>query len=172
MYEPSIRVPMLVRFPARAKGGLVDTTHMVLNIDVAPTLLELAGVPIPGWMHGRSLVPLLAGESSTPWRDAFLYEYYEYPAEHCVRKNRGIRTARWKLVHFYEQPEEWELYDLQRDPDEMNNLAGRRERAGTIRELRTKMAELRNQLGDADPPGPAPVAAACGDGVNTGYGPP
>ena len=172
MYEPSIRVPMLVRFPARAKRGVVDSAHMVLNVDVAPTLLELAGVPIPGWMHGRSMVPLLAGESSAPWRDSFLYEYYEYPAEHCVRKNRGLRTTRWKLIHFYEQPEEWELYDLQRDPDEMNNLAGRREHASTMRELRAKMEELRNELGDADLPGPAPVAAPCGDGVNTGYGPP
>lgn len=171
MYEPSIKVPLLVRHPARVKAGVVDTTHMALNVDVAPTLLELAGVPVPGWMHGRSLVPVLEGKQP-PWRDAFLYEYYEFPAEHCVRKNRGVRTARWKLIHFWEQPEEWELYDLQADPDETTNLAGRREHARTLATLKAKLEELRREVGDADPPGPAPVAAECGNGVNTGYGPP
>jgi arylsulfatase A-like enzyme len=172
MYEPSIRIPMLVRFPARVRPGVVDRSHMTLNVDVAPTLLELAGVPVPGWMHGRSMVPILSGQAGAPWRDAFLYEYYEYPAEHCVRKHRGVRTARWKLMHFWEQPEEWELYDLVADPDEMNNLAGKREHTRTIRELRARMEALREELRDDDPPGPAPVAAPCGNGVNTGYGPP
>jgi arylsulfatase A-like enzyme len=171
MYEPSIRVPLLVRYPARIAAGRVDRSHLVLNVDVAPTLLELAGIPVPVWMQGRSLVPLLEGKDS-PWRDAFLYEYYEYPAEHCARKNRGIRTDRWKLIHFWEQPEEWELYDLRADPDETNNLAGKREHAATLTRLRTRLAELRRELEDVDPPGPAPVAAPCGNGVNTRYGPP
>jgi arylsulfatase A-like enzyme len=171
MYEPSIRVPLLVRFPRRAKAGRVDSSHLVLNVDVAPTLLELAGVPVPSWMHGRSLAPLLRGESP-PWRDAFLYEYYEYPAEHCARKNRGVRTDRWKLIHFWEQPEEWELYDLRSDPDETNNLAGRAEYARVMTSLRQRLGELRREVGDADLPGPPPVAAPCGNGVNTGYGPP
>lgn len=172
MYEPSIRVPMLVRFPARIRPGTIDRSHMTLNVDVAPTLLELAGVPVPGWMHGRSMVPILTRHANAPWRDAFLYEYYEYPAEHCVRKHRGIRTARWKLMHFWEHPEEWELYDLASDPDEVNNLAGRRDHARIVRELRARMETLRDELGDEDPPGPASVAAPCGNGVNTGYGPP
>ncbi|MFN2431226.1 MAG: sulfatase [Gemmatimonadota bacterium] len=170
MYEPSIRVPLLVRFPARLRPR-VDSTHMTLNVDVAPTLLELAGVPPPERMQGRSLVPLLEGASPS-WRDAFLYEYFEYPAEHCVRKNRGVRTARWKLIHFWEQPEEWELYDLLQDPDETENLAGRRRYADEMRSLQRRLEELRRELGDEDPPGPAPVAAPCGEGVNTGYGPP
>jgi arylsulfatase A-like enzyme len=170
MYEPSIRVPLLVRFPARI-APRVDTSHLVLNIDVAPTLLELAGVPVPGWMHGRSLAPLLMGEAP-PWRDAFLYEYYEYPAEHCVRKNRGVRTSRWKLIHFWEQPEEWELYDLSEDPDETRNLAGDRRHAAVLREMRARLEAVRREVGDVDPPGPPPVAAPCGNGVNTGYGPP
>jgi arylsulfatase A-like enzyme len=118
------------------------------------------------------MVPILSGQASAPWRDAFLYEYYEYPAEHCVRKHRGVRTSRWKLMHFWEQPEEWELYDLSSDPDEVNNLAGRREHARTVRELRARMEMLRTEVGDNDPPGAAPVAAPCGNGVNTGYGPP
>ena len=171
MYEPSIRVPLLIRYPARIPAGRVDRSHLVLNVDVAPTLLELAGIPAPSWMHGRSLVPLLEGKDA-PWRDAFLYEYYEYPAEHCARKNRGIRTDRWKLIHFWEQPEEWELYDVQADPDETNNLAGRRDHAAVLTTLRKRLAELRRELGDIDPPGPSRLAAPCGKGVNTGYGPP
>jgi arylsulfatase A-like enzyme len=172
MYEPSIRVPMLVRFPARVRAAAADRSHMILNVDIAPTLLELAGVPVPTWMHGRSMVPILTGQATAPWRDAFLYEYYEYPAEHCVRKHRGVRTARWKLIHFWEQPQEWELYDLASDADEVHNLAGRREHARTLDALRARMKALRTELGDEDLPGAAPVAAPCGNGVNTGYGPP
>ncbi len=164
MYEPSIRVPMMLRLPSRIKSGRVDSSHMVLNIDIAPTLLELAGVPVPSWMHGRSWLPLLEGREST-WRDAFLYEYYEYPAVHCVRKNRGVRTDRWKLIHFWEQPEEWELYDLQNDPDEIKNLAGRPEHAERIKQLRAKMEGLRREVGDVDRPGPASPAGPCTSGI-------
>ncbi|HWL38957.1 MAG TPA: sulfatase [Gemmatimonadaceae bacterium] len=170
MYEPSIRVPMLVRYPARIRPGQVDTTHMALNIDVAPTLLELAGLAIPSWMHGRSMAPLLTG-GSIPWREDFLYEYYEYPAEHCVRKNRGVRTNRWKLIHFWEQPEEWELYDLRNDPDETRNLISDTRHAALVRQLRKRLADLRLATGDTDPPGPPPVAKECGNGVNTFYAP-
>ena len=168
MYEPSIRVPMLVRYPARIRAGQVDTTHMALNIDVAPTLLDLAGIPVPQWMHGRSFAPILGG-AVIPWRDAFLYEYYEYPAEHCVRKNRGVRTSRWKLIHFWEQPEEWELYDLRSDPDETQNLASSARHAPTLREMRARLQQLRRESGDSDPGGPVPVAKPCGNGVNTFY---
>lgn len=158
MYEPSIRVPMLVRYPARLKP-LVDTSHMTLNIDVAPTILALAGVPVPPWMQGRSFVPLLEGQSAT-WRDAFLYEFYEFPdADHCVRKNRGVRTARWKLIHFWEEPQEWELYDLTNDPDETRNLIS--ERGDVVPDLKNRLAELRRETGDVDPPGPAPTAVTC-----------
>jgi arylsulfatase A-like enzyme len=164
MYEPSIRVPMAVRWPSRIKPNRVDSNHMVLNIDVAPTLLESAGVPVPSWMHGRSWLPLLEGRE-TSWRDAFLYEYYEYPAVHCVRKNRGIRTDRWKLIHFWEQPEEWELYDLQTDPDEITNLAGRPEHAERIKQLRLRLEQLRREVGDVDRPGPASPAGPCTSGI-------
>jgi arylsulfatase A-like enzyme len=171
MYEPSIRVPLLVRYPRRIGAGTVDASRMVLNVDVAPTLLELTGVPVPGWMHGQSLVPLLEGRVAQ-WRDAFWYEFWEYPAEHCIRKHRGIRTARWKLLHFWEQPEEWELFDLEADPDETTNLAGRPEHADTVARLAQQLAVLRAETGDTDAPGDAPAALPCGNGVNTGYGPP
>jgi arylsulfatase A-like enzyme len=133
---------------------------MILNVDLAPTLLELAGAPVPEGLHGRSFVPILEGRQ-TPWRDAFLYEYYEYPAAHCVRKNRGVRTAESKLIHFWEQPEEWELYDLEKDPDETVNLAARAGQRRRLAELRSRLESLRRELGDADPPGAAPAAAPC-----------
>lgn len=170
MYEESIRVPLLIRYPFRIAPH-ADETHMVLNVDVAPALLELAGVPVPGWMHGRSFVPLLE-QQDVQWRDAFMYEYYEYPAEHCVRKNRGVRTDRWKLIHYWEQPEEWELFDLANDPGETTNVVDRPEHAQIVDQLRRRLNELRAELGDVDPPGPAPQALPCGNGVNTGYGPP
>ena len=165
MYEPSIRVPMLVRLPGRVKPGAVDAQHIVLNVDVAPTVLELCGVPAPASMHGRSWLPLFDGAPAAPWRDAFLYEFYEYPGVHCVRKNRGVRTARYKLIHFWEQPEEWELYDLQADPDETTNLAGRPEHRARVAELRAKLEQLRREVGDTDPPGPPPVADVCTVGI-------
>ena len=160
MYEPSIRVPMLVRWPERIEPR-VDREHMVLNVDVAPTILDLAGVPVPPSMQGRSFGPLLEGKQ-VPWRDAFLYEFFEYPdADHCVMKHRGIRTERWKLIHFFEQPEAWELYDLHSDPHELGNLAEERSHRGVLRELRARMAAMRRELGDLDAPGPAPTGVPC-----------
>jgi arylsulfatase A-like enzyme len=78
-----------------------------------------------------------------------------------VRKNRGVRTDRWKLIHFWEQPQEWELYDLKNDPDETNNLAHRPEHAERVRQLQATLAELRREVGDVDPPGPPPTAGPC-----------
>jgi arylsulfatase A-like enzyme len=111
-------------------------------------------------MQGRSFLPLLEGQG-TNWRDAFLYEFYEYPAEHCARKHRGIRTERWKLIHFWEQPEEWELYDLESDPDEMRNLIGQRTHETRVRELRSRLDALRRETADFDPPGPVGTVGPC-----------
>lgn len=152
MYEPSIRVPMMVRWPKRIRAGQVDGEHMVLNIDVAPTLLELAGVTAPAWMQGDSWKPLLSGDDAG-WREDFLYEWFEYPAVHCARKHRGVRTRRWKLIHFWEQPDEWALYDLQTDPHELVNLVDRPEHADRVTRLKQRITQLRAQTGDVDPPG-------------------
>jgi arylsulfatase A-like enzyme len=151
---------MLFAWPGRVPAGSVDRRHMVLNVDLAPTLLEAAGVPVPPEIHGASFLPLAEGREA-PWRDAFLYEYFEYPAAHCVRKNRGIRTERYKLIHFFEEPQEWELYDLAADPDETVNLAALPEHRARVGELRQRLARLRKELGDFDPPGPRAVAAPC-----------
>lgn len=151
MYEPSIRVPMLLRWPAAIEGGRIDDEHMVLNVDVAATLLDLGGAAIPASLHGMSWKPLLSAQT-VPWRDAFLYEFYEYPAVHCVRKHRGVRTDRWKLIHFYERPDEYALYDLERDPHELVNLAARRGHGQQRERLQRLMQQLRRHTGDLDPP--------------------
>jgi arylsulfatase A-like enzyme len=148
MYEPSIRIPLLIRYPRKVKPGTLRT-EMALNIDLAPTMLELAGIPVPSSMHGRSLAPLLSGES-IPWRDAWLYEYYEYPQPHHVRPHRGIRTERWKLIRYEGQPEEWELYDLANDPHESHNLYGEVDQAENVEKLKRRLEELRRETGDPE----------------------
>jgi arylsulfatase A-like enzyme len=155
MYEPSIRVPMLLRWPEGIEAGRVDRDHLVLNIDVAPTFLDLAGGEVPATMQGESWRPLLDGRGED-WRRDFLYEYYEFPAAHCVRPHRGVRDARWKYIHFYREPEEEELYDLDSDPDEQRNLVASPEHVGELRRLRTRLAELRERYDDRDPPDYAP----------------
>jgi len=149
MHEPSIRVPWLIRYPRKIKAGRTDD-HMTLNIDIAPTVLDLAGVNIPESMHGASVVPLLEGNQDTPWRDAWLYEYYEFPGAHSVRKHRGVRTERWKYIHYFEEPQEYELYDLQADPEEIHNLYGRPETETIVAELRQRLRQLRQETDDPD----------------------
>lgn len=156
MYEPSIKVPMLVRYPAAIAPRQVNTEHMLLNIDVAPSLLNFAGVAAAPTMQGSSWAPLVRGERPA-WRRDFLYQYFEFPAAHCVRKHRGVRDERWKLIH-WELPEAWELYDLQADPSETFNLAGRPDYAAQQTRLRLRLTQLRREYGDVDPPGYVPVA--------------
>jgi arylsulfatase A-like enzyme len=142
MYEPAIRVPMLLRCPAGLASGQVDTSHLVLNLDVAPTLLELAGVPVPPGIHGRSWLPLLEGREPA-WREAFLYQYDEYPAWHCVRKHRGVRTRDWKLIHFWEQPEAGGPARARRPPDTAAGTVGGAAAGGGRRRPARAAAERR-----------------------------
>ena len=138
---------MLVRYPKLIKPG-TTSDRQVLNIDIAPTILDLAGAKIPMSMHGRSMVPLFQ-DPKAAWRTDWLYEYYEYPGPHSVRANRGIRTERWKLIHYYDQtPAEFELYDLEKDPGERENLYGRKEHAELTRKLLARIQELRQETGD------------------------
>lgn len=161
MYEPSIRLPMLVRYPRGVKEAGRTVPEMALNVDLAPTLLDLAGLPVPGEMQGVSWRPLLEARP-TPWRKSWYYEYYEFPAVHMVRPNRGVRTDRWKYIEWpawhgkikqqeTDYPAEYELYDLQADPDEMKNLYGDPKGADKVAELRQEMARLRTELKDTDP---------------------
>ncbi|MDR3734122.1 MAG: sulfatase [Acidobacteriaceae bacterium] len=146
MYEPSIRVPMMIRYPKRIQPG-TTTDEMVLNIDIAPTLLDLAGASIPSAFQGRSLMPLAEGKKVSNWRKDWLYEYYEYPGFENVPPCRGIRTERYKYIDYFTQ-NAYELYDLQTDPDEMHNLYSDPAHAGLVKQLRTRLTELRKETGD------------------------
>lgn len=146
MYEPSIRVPLMVRCPKRIQAGS-KSDEMVLNLDMAPTILDLAGLPIPPEMQGKSVMPL-AERKHVTWRDDWLYEYYEYPGFENVRPCRGIRTKRYKFIHFFLDPEEFELYDLQSDPDEKNNLYGKPASGELTSRLKERLAALRKQTND------------------------
>jgi arylsulfatase A-like enzyme len=147
MYEPSIRVPMLLRYPGQVKPGAASD-EMVLNLDMAPTLLEIAGVPVPGEMQGKSMLPLAEGKTDVQWRKDWLYEYYEYPGFENVRPCRGVRMQRYKLIHFFIEPEEFELYDLEKDPDEMNNLYGKTGYEELTNHLKERLAALRAETND------------------------
>lgn len=146
IYEPSIRVPLAIRYPKLIRPG--SRREMVLNLDIAPTILELAGLKVPEWMQGRSLLPFLKGGEPSQWRKDWLYEYYEYPAPDMVPKHRGVRTDRYKLIHYWEEPEVFELYDLQEDPLERNNLYGVPGYAELTAHLRDRIRQLRIETGD------------------------
>ncbi len=139
MYEPSIRVPMMIRYPKAIKAGGVRG-EMVLDLDIAPTLLELAGVTPRPEMQGKSLVTL-ANEGDPAWRKEWLYDYYEYPGYEDVRQHRGVRTETHKLMHFY-TVNEWEMYDLRNDPEERNNLYGSPAHAAKQAELQAALERL------------------------------
>ena len=155
MYEESLAMPLIVRWPGVTAPGSVDG-HLVQNLDYAPTFLQAAGVDVPADMQGRSLVPLLRGETPADWRSSIYYHYYEYPSVHMVARHQGVRTERWKLVHYYPF-DEWELFDLASDPDERTNLFGRPEHAAAAARLAVELGRLQAQYGDTTvtPPWPA-----------------
>ena len=148
MYEESFRTPLLARWPGKIKPGSVNT-DLAQNVDFAETFLDLAGAPIPDDMQGKSLVPLLKGKTPDDWRTSLYYHYYEYPGTHSVRRHEGVTGLRYKLIRFYgtnvPNGEEWEFYDLERDPSEMNNLCGNPEYASNVQELKKELDRLRRQ---------------------------
>lgn len=149
MYEESFRTPLLVRMPDCCGDALrgADVDGFVQNIDHAPTFLELAGAPIPGDIQGESYVQLLKGDRKG-WRKSLYYHYYEYPAEHCVRRHYGVRTDRYSLMHFYNDIDEWELFDLRNDPKEMHNIYGQPGTERITRKLRAELERLQVQYDD------------------------
>ena len=126
MYEPALRIPWLIRYPGVVKPG-IKTEAWVQSIDNAPTILDMLGLPVPSDMQGKSLMPVFEKDGAIPeeWTDTVYYHYYEFDPPHFVQPNYGIRTERFKLIYYYEI-NEWELFDLERDPDEMENLFIRR----------------------------------------------
>ncbi|WP_437223313.1 sulfatase family protein [Planctomicrobium sp. SH661] len=153
IFEESLRTPMLVRWPKVVQPGSVNS-QMVSLIDVAETLLEAAQVPVPDDMQGRSLVPILSGQTPADWRKSFYYHYYEYPVPHYVRPHYGVVTDRYKLVRYYlpGQEEEWELLDRQQDPLELKNFYTDPDSAQTVEELRKELDRLRVEFRETEDP--------------------
>lgn len=145
MYEESFRTPMVMRYPGVIKPG-TQSTEMVMNLDIAPTLLDAAGVTIPADMQGQSILPLFKNGKG---RDAMYYHYYEN-GTHSVSPHFGIKTKRYKLIRFYERVDSWELYDLEKDPQEMNNLYGKKGYEKITNELKSGLKKLIDQYEDAE----------------------
>jgi len=158
MYEPGLNVPLLARGPG-IKAGAVPT-QFVSNLDLAPTFLELAGLPIPSSMQGRSLVPLLGGEKPAHWRTSIYYRYYHDPGHHNTAAHLGVRTATHKLIHYW-KTDDYEMFDLTKDPTEQRNLlhsaadASKPKVAAKFAELKAEIARLQKEYKDdgqyADP---------------------
>jgi len=149
MYEESLKMPFIVRYPEEISPGVNDT-ELVQNLDFAPTLLDYAGVKIPADMQGCSMRKILAGHTPADWRDAIYYHFYEYPGIGRVKRHYGVRTRRYKLIHFYYDIDAWEMYDLEKDPHEMNNVFQDPAYAEIRHQLEKKLQQLRVQYRDTD----------------------
>ncbi len=175
MYEPGLKVPLLARGPGIKAGS--TPAQFVGNIDLAPTFLDLAGLPVPDSMQGRSLVPLLRGESPTAWRTSVYYRYYHDPGHHNTAAHLGVRTATHKLIYYWKK-DAYEMFDLTKDPAEQHNLlydgkgAQRPEVAAKFAELKAEVTRLQKEYKDdgkyADP---ATWPAGSADGPFDAYKP-
>lgn len=148
VYNESFKTPLLIRWPGVIQPG-IRNEEMVQNLDFAPTFLEAAGIDVPTDMQGESLMPILTGASSLD-REAVYYHYYEYPAVHMVKRHYAIVTQEYKLVHFYFDVDEWELYDRLKDPQEMNNVFDDPAYQDVIADLKVKLDELRVKYKDSE----------------------
>ncbi len=163
MFEESIRMPLILRYPGRIDAGIVRDA-MVLNIDFAPLLLDYAGLPRLESMQGRSFRGFVQGDPPADWRQAMYYRYWMHGDGANRPAHYGIRTDRYKLIFFYGLPlgitrnpptePGWELYDLQEDPEEVNNVYDDPEYAGVVRQLKRQLADLKDEVGDSDEPYP------------------
>lgn len=148
MYEPSIKMPFLVRWPGHIKPGTVQTA-LSINADFAPTFLEIAGRPVPADMQGHSLLPLMLGPQPKDWRTAFYYRYYHDPGHHNTRAHYGIRTETHKLIYYWKK-EQWELFDLVKDPDELRNIYNEPSQQALVAQLKKELARLKTEVDDKD----------------------
>ena len=145
MYEESFKMPFLIKHPRIIEAG-TTTDAMVMNVDFAPTLIDMAGLQIPTEMQGESFKGAFEGDENKN-RKSVYYHYYEWPIWHKVQPHYGIKTDRYKLMHFYYSMDEWELYDLETDPNEMNNIYSEAP-ADLIENLKYELNELRKKYKD------------------------
>jgi arylsulfatase A-like enzyme len=149
IFEESYRTPLLIQWPGVTEPGSINK-DIVSNIDFAETMLDMAGVEIPADMQGRSMVPLLKGKTPMNWRKEHYYHYYEYPGSHMVKRHYGISNERYKLVHYYYNIDEWELYDRQADPLELKNFYNDPEYASVRKKLHKRLEKEMIRLGDSE----------------------
>ena len=159
MYEESLRMPLVIKYPNKIKAGSVSK-DMVLNLDFAQTMLDAAGCDSPDFMQGRSFMPILEGEQIKDWRKSMYYRYWMHLAHHNVAAHYGIRTMDYKLIYYYGDalgttgsidettPEEWELFDLGKDPAEMNNVYDNPDYYDIREELKKEMYRLKEEAKD------------------------
>ena len=148
MYEESLRMPFLVRWPAAIRAG-TQSDAMALNADFAPTFLNAAGLAVPPEMQGRSLLPVLRGRTPADWRQSMYYRYYHDPGDHNTRAHYGVRTQTHKLIYFWKK-DQWELFDLVRDPFELHNLYGVPGHEQLTASMKAELARLKAAVGDTD----------------------
>ena len=148
MYEESLRMPFLVRWPAGIKPG-TKRDAIALNIDFAPTFLETAGLPMSADMQGRSLLAVLRGRVPSDWRTSMYYRYYHDPGDHNTRAHYGVRTRTHKLIYFWKK-DQWELFDLVNDPHELHNLYGEPGQDALTAALKEELARLKREMRDSD----------------------
>ncbi|NND03200.1 MAG: DUF4976 domain-containing protein, partial [Acidimicrobiia bacterium] len=160
MYEESMAMPLLIRYPQEVEAGMA-CEDIVLNVDFAPTFLDLCGLPIPDEMQGASFRALLGGDRPAGWQQSMYYRYWMHrDSAHNVPAHYGVLTMRHKLIHYYNDPlgqpgahgpadpPEWELYDLEADPFEIDNIYNRAENAQLIAQLEDELARLQSLVGD------------------------
>tara|TARA_Y100000590_G_scaffold59517_1_gene63149 strand:- start:23444 stop:24646 length:1203 start_codon:yes stop_codon:yes gene_type:complete len=148
IYNESFKTPLLISWKKRIKPG-IKKTQMVQNLDFAQTFLEAANIIPPSDMQGESLLPLLLGRDHEWDREAVYYHYYEYPSVHMVKRHYGIVTETFKLIHFYYDVDEWELYDRSNDHQEMKNVYNDPAYGNIVSKLKTELAELRLKYKDS-----------------------
>jgi len=152
IYEESLRFPLIVKWPGSVEPGSLSD-QMISNLDLAPTFLDMAQAEVPPDLQGRSLVPILKGEPVSDWRNSVYYHYYEFPGVHAVPRHYGVRTERYKLVHFYAKGE-WELFDLEEDPQELRSVYDDPAYADVQKTLLLELERLQHHYGDDAPEAP------------------
>jgi arylsulfatase A-like enzyme len=147
MFEESYKTALLMQWPGVIKAGSVNN-DMVSNIDLPETFLEIAGVTVPADMQGRSMLAVAEGHTPADWRKEHFYHYYEYPGVHSVKRHYGISTDRYKLIHYYYDIDEWELFDLKADPSEMKNVYSDPDYSDVKARLHKRLNELIKEVRD------------------------
>ena len=148
MYEESFHTPLVMRWPKLINPGSISE-DFVMNLDLAGTFIDAAGATVPDDIQGESFLPILKDEKPEDWRTSMYYHYYEYPGAHMVKRHYGIKTKDYKLIHFYYDIDEWELYDMKKDPDEMNNVIDDPDYQEIVEELKKELNQLQAKYGDS-----------------------